>query len=357
MCEVCPILCSCYKLRVPLVIDLPRSADVVILGGGFAGVATAWALAMRGVTDVVVVEREAHLGRFASGRGAGLGRQLAEDDALTALTVRGAQVLRASFPQAWTATGGVLSFDNVDHAQAYIERASRFGVPVEPITREMVLGHWPVLDHVSVAAALHIPSDGVIDTGVLLQAYAQHVQIACSRNVEQIIPLQGGARVVTSRGDIVGRFVVDATGAWAGQVVGDPPLASLKRHVYLLEAQAIAGSPFLWHLGACELYVRDAGANLLVSPCDSTLEPAADAAPDEEGEAKLRRALTGSSLQSAPIARAWACHRTFTPTGAMRLGRDESRPWLVHAVGLGGHGATASASVGETVAASLMSSL
>jgi glycine/D-amino acid oxidase-like deaminating enzyme len=41
----------------------------------------------------------------------------------------------------------------------------------------------------------------------------------------------------------------------------------------------------------------------------------------------------------------------------MRLGRDESRPWLVHAVGLGGHGATASAAVGETVAASLMSSL
>ena len=224
-----------------LLIDLPRSADVVIIGGGFAGLATAWALAIRGVTDVVVVERETDIGRFASGRGAGLGRQLAEDDGLTALTVRGAQVLRASFPQVWTATGGVLSFDNADQALAYSERAARFGVAHEPITREMVLGHWPALDNVEIAAALHIPSDGVIDTGVLLAAYAKHAQIACSRRVEQIVPLNGGARVVTSRGDIVARFVVDATGAWAGQLVGDPPLATLKRHVYLLEAQATVG--------------------------------------------------------------------------------------------------------------------
>ncbi len=342
---------------MPLVLDLPRSADVVILGGGFAGIATAWALSQRGVTDVVVVEREADIGRFASGRGAGLGRQLAEDDTLTALTVRGAQVLRTSFPQAWTATGGVLSFDNVDHAQAYSERAARFGVVAEPITREMLLGHWPSLSNVEVAAALHVPSDGVIDIGVLLAAYAKDVQIACSRRVEEIIPLQGGARVITNRGDIVGRFIVDATGAWAGQIVGDPPLASHKRHVYLLAAEATAGSPFVWHLGACELYVRGAGGSVLVSPCDSTLEPAGDAVPDAEGETKLRRAFAGSPLETAPIARAWACQRTFTPTGAMNLGRDATRPWLAHAVGLGGHGATASAAVGETVAAALKSGL
>jgi len=34
----------------------------------------------------------------------------------------------------------------------------------------------------------------------------------------------------------------------------------------------------------------------------------------------------------------------------MRLERDGDRPWLVWAAGLGGHGATASAAVGERVA-------
>jgi len=343
--------------RVPFVIDMPRSVDVVIIGGGFAGLATAWALAARGITDVIVLEREADLGRFASGRSAGLGRQLAEDDPLTALTVRGAALLRAKFPQAWTETGGVLSFDNVEHAQVYSERAARFGLVVEPLARDMVLGHWPALEAVEIAAALHIPTDGVIDVKALLEGFAAGVAIACSARVDEIVPMNGGARVVTPRGDVVARAVVDATGAWAGQLVGDPPLASLKRHVYLLDAQPTARSPFVWHLGACELYVRGAGGEVLVSPCDSTPTPAGDQQPDAGGEAKMRRAFAGSPYETATVTRAWACQRSFTPTGAMLLGRDPSRPWLVWAAGLGGHGATASAAVGETVAAALRSML
>jgi glycine/D-amino acid oxidase-like deaminating enzyme len=41
----------------------------------------------------------------------------------------------------------------------------------------------------------------------------------------------------------------------------------------------------------------------------------------------------------------------------MRLGRDPARPWLVWAAGLGGHGATAAAAVGERVADACVSAL
>lgn len=47
---------TCYK---PLV-TLPAETDVAIIGGGFAGCATAWALAARGVGSVIL-EREAEL--------------------------------------------------------------------------------------------------------------------------------------------------------------------------------------------------------------------------------------------------------------------------------------------------------
>jgi D-arginine dehydrogenase len=345
------------------VIDLPRSADVVIVGGGFAGMSTAWALRGRGITDVVVLEREADLGRYASGRSAGLGRQLAETDALTALTARGAALLREKFSHAWTPTGGVLSFDNDEHAQAYTERAARFGIEAQPLSSEMVLGYWPALEAVEIVRALHIPSDGVIDVQALLASYATGIQVIRSTSVTGLSPLSGGARLHTSRGDIVGRVIVDAAGAWAGQLLGDPALASFKRHVYLLDAVPSPAAPYVWHLGACELYVRGAGDQVLVSPCDTTLTAAGDQQPDLEGEIKLRRALASSPLESTAIKRAWACQRTFpmtaanlgasidgAPDGAMLLGQDTKRPWLVWAAGLGGHGATASAAVGESVA-------
>ena len=35
-----------------------QTASIVIIGGGLEGVATAWALAQRGITDVVVCERD-----------------------------------------------------------------------------------------------------------------------------------------------------------------------------------------------------------------------------------------------------------------------------------------------------------
>lgn len=342
---------------MPNVIDLPRSADVVIIGAGFAGLATAWALAERGVRDVIVLEREATLGRYASGRGAGLGRQLAEDDAWTALTVRGAAVLRQRFSGAWTPTGGVLSFDNAEHAAMYVERAGRFDVEAEPISRDLLLASWPELGAVEITSALHIPSDGVIDVAALLRSYAVDREIAMSTRVQSIVPMQGGAKVVTSRGDIVARIVVDAAGPWAGHAAGDHPLDAYKRHIYLLDARAQPGSPFVWHLGACELYVRGAGDELLVSPCDSTAMPAGDAVADADGETKLRRAFAGTPLAATPISRAWACLRTYAPDGAMKLGRDPTRPWLVWAAGLGGHGATASAAVGETVASAVTSAL
>ena len=48
--------------------------EVVIVGAGFAGGATAWHLAERGATDVVILEREAVPGVHSSGRNAALVR-------------------------------------------------------------------------------------------------------------------------------------------------------------------------------------------------------------------------------------------------------------------------------------------
>jgi D-arginine dehydrogenase len=354
MARVCPILRVCYKARVS---ELPRTVDVAIVGAGFAGMATAWWLGRRGVRDVLVFEREPELGRYASGRSAGMGRQLAEDDLVTGLTVTGAAHLRQLFPKVWTPTGGILSFDDVAHARAYAQRAERMGVTAQRIDRAAVLAHWPQLAHVDIAGALWVPTDGLIDIHALLAAFAQGARVIRETAVERILPTERGATLLTSRGAFVARVVVDAAGAWAGRVIGDPLLDSFKRHVYVLEGVAAATAPFVWHLGKSELYVRAIDGQIMTSPCDGTPTGPGDQQPDASGEALMRSRLAGSPLAAAPIARSWACQRTFPKQWGMKLERDRERPWLVWAAGLGGHGATAAAAVGETVAGLVISAL
>jgi len=331
---------------------LPPTADVVIIGAGFAGAATAWALARRGVTNVIVLEREVALGRYASGRSAGLGRQIAEDDHTTALTVRGAQLMR-ELP-VWAPTGGLYSFDDVAVANTYAERAQRFEIAVELGGAELIAKRWPQLSDLRCVRTMLVPSDGTIDVGALLTALAANIRIELGCPVQKL----DGPTVVTARGPIAARVVVDASGAWAGELVGEP-VTSFKRHVFILDEAAGPSAPWIWHLGAGEMYLRRDAHGVLASPCDSAKSVAGHQDADLVGEAHLRRLLdeADSSLAGAPITRRWACQRAFTDDRKMRLGVDPNRPWLVWAAGLGGHGATAAPAVGERVANAVVEAL
>jgi len=303
----------------------------------------------------VVLEREPALGRYASGRGAGLGRQLAEDDATTGLTMRGAQLLRRRFPSAWTEIGGLLGFDDPRHAEAYAARARRFALAHEVLGRGAVRARWPAFSGLPLASAIHVPSDGVIDIRALLAGLSEEVEVVYEAPVVRV----SDGRVETARGVLAARVVVDAAGAWAGAVTGAPPLDAYKRHLFVLEAAAPPGAPYLWHLGAEEVYARADGAHLLVSPCDGAVTAPADQQPTPDGDACLEARLRAAApeLAGAAIVRRWACQRAFAPDRRMRLGRDPRRPWLVWAAGLGGHGATAAAAIGEVVADEVLAAL
>jgi glycine/D-amino acid oxidase-like deaminating enzyme len=337
----------CYKAVVS---QLPGRADVVIIGAGFAGLATAWTLQRRGVNGVIVLEREVTLGRFASGRSAGLGRQLAEDDATTVLTVRGVQLLREA--PVWMETGGILSFDTIARAEEYQTRAAKFAVAIEPIE---LAKKWPQLAGLRSATAFHVPSDGAIDVMGLLRMFSTGVRIAMGVGAARVEK----GKVTTAVGAIEARVIVDASGPWAGQLVGDPELECFKRHVFVVESDVKQGTPWLWHLGDGEMYLRPDGDGVLASPCDSARSEPGHQDPDLVGEAHLRKLFDAADteLASAPITRRWACQRAFAPDRKMRLGRDPDRPWLVWAAALGGHGATASAAIGERVAEAVVAAL
>ena len=76
------------------------SAECVIIGAGFAGAATAYHLARRGVADVILLEQEAIPGFHSSGRNAAMIRQCVSEPALFDLTRDGAAFLR-NLPGDW----------------------------------------------------------------------------------------------------------------------------------------------------------------------------------------------------------------------------------------------------------------
>src|SRR5262245_26975018 len=93
--------------------SIPARSRVVVVGGGFAGAAAAYHLAQAGLKDVLILERENACGYHASGRNAGLCRQLTDDDVVTDMAVRAAEFLRrppAGFSQAqvFRQTGSLL---------------------------------------------------------------------------------------------------------------------------------------------------------------------------------------------------------------------------------------------------------
>jgi D-arginine dehydrogenase len=155
-------------------------------------------------------------------------------------------------------------------------------------------------------------------------------------------------------------LVILAGGPWANALAveaGLPPLPlrPCRRHLAVLERRGWGldpGWPFVWHRTA-GFYLRPESGGLLVCACDVEDHPPADVGPSEAGIA----ALTERSLEmlrdaeGALLRTAWAGLRTLTPDHHFVIGPDPALPGLLWVAGLGGHGMTTSAAVGELVAA------
>ena len=215
---------------------------------------------------------------------------------------------------------------------------------------------------------LWFPDDGVIDlaalvTGLVRGARRAGARVWCDADVLAVRPASGGGggvEVVTSAGVVEATVVVNAAGAWAGELevrlgAAEPGYQVRRRHVFALAA-ALPGAPIVWDVDEREWYVRQAGAEVWASACDSEVATPGDVAPVTSAFAELRDRLP-PSLAGAALRRTWACQRTFAPGGVPVIARDPDRPWLCAVTGLGGHGVTASVAIGRRAAAVVVDAL
>ncbi len=347
--------------------DLPRRTRWVIVGAGFAGGATAWALGRDGLGPGVILEQEAIDGYHASGRTAAL-RRLAESDPIVmALALRALGHLRAleteSAPLV-AATGGLTLAGHEGSARLEQDRAhfQRAGIESTPLTPAEARERFPLLRAVSFHAAMLCPAEGVIDIHGLLTLYLRQAREAgftlhTNCRVEDLVIEAGRVTGVhTTQGEVRADAVVDASGAWAGRLgKGDAalPLTPLRRHLFVTgPPPAGAGrAPYVWHEDT-GFYFRPEGDGLLFSPCDETKMPPGEPPTDPAALDLLAEKLARSApaFTDLPIRRSWACLRTFTPDRHPLIGPDSVLPGLFHVSGLGGFGAGTSAAVGELAA-------
>ncbi len=350
---------------------IPEHADTVIIGGGLAGMSTAWGLSLVGEHDVVVLEKEDFPGMHSSGRNAAMIRQLVPGDELLQLTLSGARFYAGDAP-GWkqpvpfVPDGSFLTAgpDGWDSLEQNSQAASRAGVELELCGLTRINEVVPCTAGGRVRGGVYCPGDGVTDTDGLIQGYWASARDGGARLLTgcevKDIDLQNGrvAGVKTSRGYIKTGTLVNAAGPWAGLIGSmagavDVELSPLRRHLYYTGPLDWTRQhwPFVWDVDR-DVYFRPESGGLLLSACDES--PAVPALPvvDPAVQDLLATKLSDTfpQLLDIPIARSWAGLRTFAPDRAFMLGHDPVLKGFYWVAALGGHGVTTSPAVGRIAA-------
>ncbi|MHC4860809.1 MAG: NAD(P)/FAD-dependent oxidoreductase, partial [Planctomycetota bacterium] len=228
------------------------------------------------------------------------------------------------------------------------------------------LARW--LAGADLEACFETPADGVADVNELLQGFLRQARARGARlrtNTEVLDLAREGDRVtgVVTRDGVLGAdVVVNAAGAWAGEVGAPGAAAAIgivpkKRHLH--STGPVAGAspdlPFVWN-DTAGYYFRPESEGLLLSGCDHTPEPPGDPVVDPEEEVRLAGKLLehAPALAELPIATRWACHRTFARDARPVLGWDPVLDGLYWVAALGGHGVTVSHTVGALAAREIL---
>lgn len=338
-----------------------ENCEIIIVGGGIAGLSTAWHLAEAGQRGVLLVEREDLPGFYASGHNAGIARQLTGRPEHTALAIQGRERL-ARAGLLLPPGGGYLLGAEPGGTRALGEEARAFGLAF----RE---GAGSPLPGMAAVEWLGLGGDGIIDIHAQLRHCASRAQAAGARlrfgcQALGIEPAGEGFRVDTDLGPVRARILVNAAGAWAGEVgrmAGGLDLAfrPLRRHLAWSSAPCPPDQPWAWWADR-PLYLRPESGGTLLCPCDESLVDLPPRGRQPVHDPAVLEALAGSvqervpALEDAQVARLWCGLRTFAPDRVFVLGPDPRNPSLHWVAGLGGHGMTSGLAVGLLAAQSIL---
>jgi sarcosine oxidase, subunit beta len=272
--------------------SLPKTAEVVVIGGGVMGASTAYHLAARGVKNVVLLEKEEFFGTGATGRCAGGVRYQFSTEVNVQLSLASLPMLERfeeEFEQAieYNQVGYLMLLTNEKDLETFrrnVKLQHALGVKTEWLDGNEVRRRVPILQAEDVIAATNYPKDGTVDPNGVVMGYiraAQHLGvIALTETTVTGIGVEHGkiTGVETPSGTISTPKVVNATGPWAsiiGQMAGIPiPITPLRRQWLTTTALPDLPPDFPFVIDfAQSLYFHPEGDGLLTGMSNPHEEP------------------------------------------------------------------------------------
>jgi sarcosine oxidase subunit beta len=339
---------------------LPEEADVVIVGGGIMGLATAHHLARIDPSRRIVVLDKSYLCGGASGRnGGGVRAQWSSETNIRLMkeSVRLCEEFATEMRiNVWFRQGGYLFLAHSDArakelaASAALQR--EHGLRTRMIDPREAKRIVPELDVSTLVAASYNPDDGVVFPWPFVWGYAR----ACAQRgvalhtFTEVLALEtsGGGRrisgVVTPRGTIRTPLVVNATGAWSPQLaklVGiDLPNHPHRHEICSTEPLKPFLRPLVADL-ASGLYFSQSMRGEIVGGISNEHVPAG---LDQSSSADFLGLYASALVRAMPVLgavrvlRQWAGCYDLTPDGSPIVGFLDELDGFYQLCGFMGHG-------------------
>jgi sarcosine oxidase subunit beta len=344
-------------------------AEAVIIGGGIIGTSTAFHLAKNGQKNIVLCERDL-LAQASTGLCVGGIRQQFSHPSNILLSPEGVRLFERfeeefgvdiQFRQA----GYIFlaqDSDTWDDVKMSVETQHKYGVPVEVLSPEEIKSRWNYIEVKDLKGGTFCPEDGYADPYLVAMGFANAarklgVQIVEKTRVTAISVEKDRVRgVTTSQGSISTPLIINAAGAWAGEVArlagSSIPVLPYRRQVFATKAFELFPRPVPMVIDLDSLfYFRGEDPNLILGMSDRKEAPSFNTHVDRSFlerviEAAVHRAPL---MEKAEILRGWGGLYAITPDENPIIGPTEIEGFFC-AVGFSGHGFQHGPAVGRILA-------
>ncbi len=339
--------------------ELPKTSQIVIIGGGVMGASTAYHLAQRGVKDILLLEEQPYFGTGATGRCAGGVRYQFSTEVNIRLSLVSMPMLERfeeeiGYPIDLRQCGYLFLLTNeqdIARFRHHLELQHRLGVQTEWWSGDDIRQRLPQLAAGDVLAGTFHGRDGLADpngvvAGYIAAARRLGVRALTDTSVTGLRVENGRITAVeTTQGVVQCEQVVNAAGPWSAQIsemAGVPlPVTPLRRQMLTTTPlpELPADFPFVIDF-AQSLYFHREGPGLLTGMSNPHERPGYDQSVDEDWELVHMEAAVARLPLLAHAGRlsGWAGLYEVTPDAHPIFGRVPQLQDYYVVTGFSGHG-------------------